>query len=185
MSLFWVTGSAGTGKSTVCSELKERGYVAYDVDNDGLARWTNLETGFIHPKSSVKPEDRTAEFIKTHGWFTPRATVEEIQKEARGKSGFLCGAVDNYDEVKDLFSGIIALYVDDETIKKRFATRSPREWGTQEHEVRQTLEKHHVIYEKWKGLGAVVISASQAQEVVVDEVVEAAQTLAASSHSLT
>jgi dephospho-CoA kinase len=179
MALFWVTGSAGTGKSTVCRALKERGYVARDVDGDGLARWTNLETGYVHPKSSVKPEDRTLEFIQTHGWFVPRASVEDIGRETGDKLGFLCGALDNYDELQDLFIGIIALYVDDETLKKRFAARSPREWGTQEHEVKQTLERHHVIYEKWKALGAVVINTDRSQEEVANEVIEAAQTLAA------
>lgn len=181
MSLFLVTGSAGTGKSTLCSALKEKGYVAYDVDNDGLARWVNLSTGFIHPKSSVKPEDRTAEFIKTHGWFVPRPTIEEVHKEAGGKLGFVCGVLDNYDALKDLFSGIIALYVDDDTLKSRLSTRSPREWGTQEHELRQTLERHQIIYDKWRAMGATVVNASNRIEQVRDEVVQAATSLLAQS----
>lgn len=174
MSLFWVTGSAGTGKSTVCKELKKEGYVAYDVDNDGLARWTNLDTGYIHPKSSVKPEARTPEFIKTHGWFVPRSIVEEVHQESEGKLGFICGALDNYDDLHDLFNGIIALYVDDDTIKSRLSTRPPREWGTQEHELKQTLERHHTIYDKWKVMGAIVVNSSNPLEQVVSDVIQSA-----------
>lgn len=178
MALFWVTGSAGTGKSTACRALKARGYIAYDVDDDGLARWTNLKTGYVHPKSSVKPEDRTAEFIKTHGWFVPRQSVEEIQHEAEGKLGFVCGILDNYEELRDLFTGIIALYADDETLKQRFSTRSPRQWGTQEHEVQQTLERHHVIYDTWKNMGAVIVDTSNPKEAVVNRIIETAETIA-------
>lgn len=182
MSLFWITGSAGTGKSTACKALKEKGYVAYDVDNDGLARWTNLDTGYVHPKSSVKPEDRTPQFIKTHGWFVPKATVEEVRQEAKDKLGFLCGALDNYDELHTLFNGIIALYVDDETLKSRLSTRSPREWGTQEHELRQTLERHRIVYDKWRNMGAVIVNTSNSQERLVDEIIGAAKTLSASAN---
>lgn len=177
MPLFWVTGSAGTGKSSVSTALREKGYISYDVDNDGLARWTNLQTGFVHPKSSVKPEDRTLEFIKAHGWFVPRQTLEEAHKEAEGKIGFICGALDNYDDLSDLFSGIIALFVNDDILVSRLSTRSSREWGAQEHELRQTLERHHVVYDHWKSMGAVVIDSSSPLDQVVNEVIEAAANL--------
>lgn len=173
MALFWVTGSAGTGKSTVCKELKKKGYVAYDVDNDGLARWTNLSTGYVHPKSSVKHEDRTPEFIKTHGWFVPRSTVEKIYKEAGDRPGFICGAIDNFDDLNDLFSGIIALHVDDDTLKDRLSTRPLREWGAQEHELKQTLERHQTVYDQWRAMGAVVMDSSRPIEQVVSTVIQA------------
>lgn len=177
MSLFWITGSAGTGKSTVCSALKEKGYIAYDVDNDGLARWTNLENGFVHPKSSVKKEHRTAEFIKTHGWFVPKSTIEAINKESDGKLGFICGALDNYEESKDLFNGIIALYVDEDTIKDRFSSRSSREWGTQAHEVKQTIDRHQTIYDTWKSMGAIIVNSSLPMDEEIDQILQAASSL--------
>lgn len=59
MPLIYITGVSGTGKSTVWAELKNRGIEAYDVDEDGLARWQNNKTRYIHPKSSVKAHQRT------------------------------------------------------------------------------------------------------------------------------
>lgn len=109
----------------------------------------------------------------------PKSVVEEVQQEAKDKLGFLCGALDNYDELRTLFNGIIALYVDDDILKSRLSTRSPREWGTQEHELRQTLERHHIIYDKWRGGGAVIVNTSSSQEQVVNEVIGAAKTLSA------
>jgi dephospho-CoA kinase len=177
MSLYWVTGSAGTGKSTVSTALREKGYISYDVDNDGLARWTNLSTGYVHPKSSVKQDQRTSEFIKAHGWFVPRSSIEQVHREADGKLGFICGALDNYDELSDFFSGIIALYVDGQTLVQRLSTRGPREWGSQKHELKQTLERHQAAYDTWKSMGAVIVNSSVPLEQVVDDVISAASTL--------
>lgn len=66
MSLYFITGSPGTGKSEVCRQLNARGYEAYDTDSAGFAQWKNLETGYIHPKSIVTTADRTPDFMKVH-----------------------------------------------------------------------------------------------------------------------
>jgi dephospho-CoA kinase len=177
MSLFFVTGSAGTGKSTLCKVLKERGYTAYDTDIDRLARWTNLETGYVHPKSSVKAADRTPEFLQAHGWHVPRPQVERIHAEAKGKLGFLCGVLDNLDEVSDLFDGIVALYVDDDTIRHRLATRTDNDWGKQAHELQQTLDNHHASYDRYRAKGAIIVDATQPIGKVMDDVLAAASQL--------
>src|SRR5437660_1029900 len=80
MPLYYITGIAGSGKSTVLSELKRRGYEAYDVDEAGpaTAKWYNDTTGFVHPKSSVKKEDRTPDFLANHSWKVPRQEVVEL-----------------------------------------------------------------------------------------------------------
>jgi dephospho-CoA kinase len=178
MSLFFVTGSAGTGKSTLCKALKEEGYVAYDTDIDRLARWTNLETGYVHPKSSVKAADRTPEFLKAHGWHVPRPQIEQLHTEADGKLGFLCGVLDNLDELHDLFDGVIALYVDDETIRHRLATRTDNDWGKQPHELQQTLDNHHSSYDRYRAMGAVIIDSTQSVKQVAEDVLAAASELA-------
>lgn len=170
MSLIWVTGSSGSGKSTVNNELKARGYLSYDVDNDGLARWTNLKSGFVHPKSSVKPEQRTPEFIKAHGWFVPRSIIEDIRNKATDKPAFLCGVLDNYEDLNDLIDGIIALWISEEDIKSRLAIRGPREWGHQPHEINQTLQRHQTVYEKYRSMGAIVIDASMPINQVVEQI---------------
>jgi dephospho-CoA kinase len=36
MGIIYITGSAGSGKSTVKRELLSRGYEAFDVDEDGF-----------------------------------------------------------------------------------------------------------------------------------------------------
>ena len=81
MSLYFITGASGSGKSTLALELRNRGYQAYDTDEDGLARWQNNKTGYIYPKSTVKASHRTPEFLANHDWNVPREYVEAIAQK--------------------------------------------------------------------------------------------------------
>ena len=45
VGLVWVTGSSGTGKSTVRVELARRGYASFDTDQDGITAWRDRTTG--------------------------------------------------------------------------------------------------------------------------------------------
>src|ERR1700683_1257244 len=93
MALYFITGISGAGKSSVLNELKRHGYAAYDSDEAGpvTARWHNEQTGYVHPKSSIKAEDRTPEFLSVHSWKVARQEVEELAKQAEDKTIFLCG----------------------------------------------------------------------------------------------
>jgi adenylate kinase family enzyme len=173
MSLIFIGGTAGTGKSTVCRALKARGYDAYDVDSDGLAGWQNLQTGYMHPKSSIKSADRTPEFLQEHGWHVPINKVEELCHKSKGRLVFLVGDIRNEDELYDLFDGFLALYVDDDTLIHRLATRTDNDWGKQPHELKRSLERHHKIYDTYRVHGAVVIDATKPVEQVASDVIAA------------
>jgi dephospho-CoA kinase len=170
MALFLISGTAGTGKSQVCRALQEKGYEAYDTDDDGLARWQHNETRYIHPKSSVKPEMRTADFIASHSWNVPREHVQDLANKAADHPIFVCGSLGNESELRDLFGAVFALYVDDDTLTHRLATRTTNDWGKQPHELEQTLLHHHEIYDMHRKLGDFVIDASQPPEKVVEEI---------------
>ncbi len=170
MSLYLITGNAGTGKTTVCQKLREKNFEAYDTDNDGFSKWQNKETGYIHPKSSVKAVDRTPEFLKLHDWNIPRYEIKQLSNSSAKKIVFLCGVIDNLDEVRELFDGVFALFVDDKTLKHRLLTRTSGDWGKQKHELTRTLDYHHIVYDKWKKLGAKNIDATKPVEEVVNSI---------------
>jgi broad-specificity NMP kinase len=172
MSLFLVTGTSGTGKSDVCRVLKERGYEAYDTDDDGLARWQHNETGYIHPKSSVKAEQRTAAFIAEHSWNVPRDYLEDLLRSSGNRPVFICGSPGNEDKIRGLFKVVFVLCVDDGTLMHRLATRTSNDWGKQPHELEQTLQHHHEIYDKHRKLGDIVIDATRPVGDVVDSIVQ-------------
>src|ERR1700693_3726645 len=111
MSLCYITGISGSGKSTVYDELKARGYTVYGVDEDKLAGWYNNKTGVV--EGYRKPEDRTKEWRSQVTYKLPRQHVEKIAKEANNKQFFLCGVAENDTELWDLFSKVFALSVDE------------------------------------------------------------------------
>jgi dephospho-CoA kinase len=172
MSLFFITGIAGSGKSEVQKELRSRGYEAYDTDEDGLAKWHNKVTGYIHPKSSIKKEARTEDFLKNHSWIVPRPDVEGLVKLSKNKNIFLCGVASNENEIRDLFDSVFELTIDDETLKHRLLTRTNNDWGKQPHELQQTLEQQHNAKKLYHKVGPIIIDATQPIEAVVDNIVE-------------
>lgn len=174
MSLFFITGISGSGKSEVMEELKSRGYEAYGVDEDGIAHWHNNQTGFVYPKSSVKKEHRTPEFIQSHSWKMSRKIVKDLASKAKNKPIFLCGVAANENEVWGLFSDVFALAVDEDTLKRRIATRTDNDYGKSPHELEQILEWQNNTNEAYKKFGHIVIDATQPVEVVVDDILKRA-----------
>jgi dephospho-CoA kinase len=172
MSLFFITGIAGSGKSAVWQELKSRGFEAYDTDEDGLAKWHNNHNGYVHPKSSVKPEQRTEEFLEIHSWKVPRQEIEELAGSATAKAIFLCGVASNESEIWDLFKAVFELIIDDDTLKHRLLTRTNNDWGKQPHELQKTLDEQHNTDQAQSKFDRIVIDATQSTEVVVDEILQ-------------
>lgn len=172
MPLYYITGGSGTGKSSALLELKRRGYEAYDVDEVGpvTAKWHNNQTGYIHPKSSVKKEDRTPEFIENHSWKVPRHEVEELAKKTNDKTIFLGGSIVNMDEISDLLRIVFALVADNDTIKHRLLTRTSNDWGKNPHELQLALYWNEKAIATHTKKGHTIIDATQPTEKIVDEI---------------
>jgi thymidylate kinase len=170
MSLIFITGIAGSGKSTVLDELRSRGYEAYGTDEDGMAHWHDNTTGYMHPKSSIKTEHRTPDFIKNNRWKISRKIVGDLALKAQEKPIFLCGVASNDDEIWDLFSGVFALVVDEATLRQRLSNRTTNDYGKAQHELEQTLEQHANSEGIYKKFGYIAIDATQPLGVVVDSI---------------
>lgn len=170
MPLFFVTGTAATGKSAVCTELKHRGYAAFDTDEDGFAKWHNGQTGYIHPKSTVKEHHRTPDFLAVHTWQVAVEDVRRLAEEYAEAPVFLCGFARNYQDLAPYCRGVIALYADDETVGHRLANRGGNAWGKQPHEREKTLAENAHMQEVYKNLGYTMVDAGRPLNEVVDDV---------------
>ena len=175
MSLFLITGNSGTGKSRVAKELKSRGYETYDIDDDGLAKWHNNITGYVHPKSSVKKEARTKSFLNVHSWRVPLKEIENLVERSNDKVIFLCGVIGDEKKLRSLFKDVFALVINDETLKHRLLTRTSNDWGKQPHELKLVLQWQHDSLESYRELGYTIIDASQPIKIVVDNILEKAR----------
>ena len=171
MPLIYITGIEGSGKSTVRTELLTRGYKAFGTDENGIAASYNNETGEI-ADTPTNAQDRSPEWYAHHTWKLSRQRVERLALQAKDHPVFLCGGAANNEEVWDLFSRIVALIIDEATLKKRIAARTTNDMGKLPHEYASILERQKEAKAYYQGVNAVLVDATQAIEVVVDEIVE-------------
>lgn len=169
MSLFLITGLPGSGKSTVCAELKSRGYEAYDGDEDHLAKWYNNKTGLAVKKED---EERTPAFIQAHSRNISRKTIKDLASRAKDRPIFLCNDPENEDELRDLFAKIFALVIDEKIRQHRLATRTNNSWGKLPHELEYDLVFQRKANDTYEKFPYTTIDAAQSPEDIVDQILE-------------
>jgi dephospho-CoA kinase len=172
MPLIYVTGIAGSGKSTVQQELKKRGYDSYDVDEPGI--------GAAHDKQGkiVKVPDaneRSPDWFETHSWRMVDGAIEMLKKRAETGLVFLCGAT-TVNENTGVFDQTICLDIDEATLRKRLAEREGNDFGQSEHELRRILGFYKTATEKYRSQGADIIDATQPVDKVIDDILRLVET---------
>jgi dephospho-CoA kinase len=173
MPLILVAGISGAGKSAVCVELQKRGYEAHDTDLDDNAVWVNRETGEVTPGQASRSAS-SPEWFENHEWRVVPERVEALAERASARTVFLCGMPANEHEVSHLFSRVIYLSIDAQTIRDRVTSRTTNNFGKAEHEMAAILDWREVAEEEHRQSGAVVVDATRPLSQVVDDVVTAA-----------
>lgn len=154
---FLVEGVSGTGKTSVCDELKRRGYQAVHGDRE-LAYQGDPATG-------DEVEGGTHENHLWHGEKV-RALVAD-QTEA---VTFFCGGCRNFVDFLDLFDGVFVLEVDLDTLMRRLERRPTDEFGGRRVE-RELIERLHVSGEDTPDGNIIDATAPLAR--VVDDILAA------------
>lgn len=167
MPLYLITGASGSGKSTVCEILNNRGYVAYDADRDHIARWHNKKTKQLVPKQN---EQQTSDFAHKHVYLARREIVEHLAHTTDGKPVFLCGNPENEEELQDLFSNKFLLVVDDETWDHRLTTRDNNRWGKLPYQRKFSAKHRNKLAEVAKKSGYTILDATMSPDKVVDTI---------------
>ncbi|MER8010356.1 AAA family ATPase [Streptomyces sp. NPDC094149] len=175
MTLVWVTGNSGTGKSTVCEVLRARGYTALDADEDGFCRWIDRSTGevVVDPPYPV-PRG----WLDRYGWSIVRARVERLVDECRPQVAFLCGSAENETDVRDLFDLIVCLVIDEDTLRHRLATRTTNPFGQHPEELAAALMWNPRMQALYESHGAAIIDASKPVPEVADSIIDAGHGMA-------
>ncbi|MFF3446995.1 hypothetical protein ACFYXJ_07635 [Streptomyces sp. NPDC002667] len=178
MTLVWVTGNSGTGKSTVGGVLRARGYVALDADEDGFSRWIDrAKGGVVEDPPYPVPEG----WLDRYGWAIVRERVETLAEESRFRIAFLCGSAENEADVGDLFDLIVCLLIDENTLRHRLATRTTNTFGQHPEELAAALKWNPRMRAIYEGRGATIIDASKPVTEVADSVIDAVQGLTGAS----
>jgi hypothetical protein len=152
---YLIEGVSGTGKSSVCKELRRRGYDAINGDTE-LAYQGDPDTG--------KPMDGFAH--EQHIWHVAKVrTIVANQDEA---VTFFCGGSRNSSSFVDLFDGIFALEVDRDTLERRLDERTENDWGGRQTERELILQLHRTKEDI--PTNGIVIDATAPIARVVDEI---------------
>ena len=152
---YLIEGVSGTGKTSVCNELRRRGYHSINGDRE-LAYQGDPRTG--------KPLDGFAH--EHHIWNVDR--VRTLVADKSHVASFFCGGSRNFASFIDLFDGVFVLEVDLDTLNQRLAERTESEWGGRASE-RELVARLHATKEDIPKIG-VVIDATVPIARVVDEI---------------
>ena len=172
MPLYYITGNSGTGKSTVRQELKDRGYQALGVDEDGYGDWIDRTTGAIIPFPHHDANLDLHDWYRRHEWETSLPKIADLRRQADAQSEpiFLCGGASGDQKVLHLFDGIIALAVDEPTLRRRIASRHDNSFGKTPDELAIILAIQASCEAEYMRRGIPVIDAGQPIDKVVDAI---------------
>lgn len=161
---FLVEGVSGTGKTSVCAELRRRGHHAVNGDTD-LAFQGDPGTG--EPTSGERSHWH-------HLW-----RVDDVRVLAADRSHrftFFCGGSRNVHQFLDVFDGVFVLTIDADTLAERLDGRSGDEFGALPEE-RELVLRLHLTGEDTPA-GGIPVDATASLEHVVDEILERARAIA-------
>jgi AAA domain len=165
---YLIEGVSGTGKTSVCNELRRRGYHAINGDRE-LSYKGDPETG--------EPQDG---FVHEHHiWNVDK--VKSLVADQRHAMSFFCGGSRNFPRFIDLFDGVFVLDVDLDTLNRRLAGRPADEFGGKSIE-RELIARLHATKEDVPK-NAVSIDATAPIARVVDEILSECRDADQGAHS--
>ena len=150
---YLIEGVSGTGKTSVCAELRRRGYAAIHGDRE-LAYQGDPATG-------ATTEGRRHEH---HIWDVEK--VRRLVANRDDAATFFCGGSRNSKQFIDLFDEVFILEVDAETLCERLDSRDD-DWGKHQSERDLVLRLHARKEDTPDGIA---IDATQPLGSVVDEI---------------
>lgn len=182
MSLYFITGSAGAGKTTIQKELVSRGYAAYDTDDP-----EKIGLSALHEKSTGKELARYNEFswgrggisFDTHVWGLTNEGLARMVGESANKHVFLVGRLrEPMQDLDDALSLRFFLALPDAIIAERLRRRAEQAkndpgvvlWGMDQYQIDFTVEQNPILTNQYRLLGAVMIDATPEPSIVADEI---------------
>jgi thymidylate kinase len=162
---YLIEGVSGTGKTSVCHELRRRGYAALNGDRDLRARrdpTTGERMEDAGDASFSSPESRHA----SNFWDVEK--ISQLVTNHDDEVTFFCGGSRNFNQFIDLFDDVFVLDVDVETLNQRLDNRADDDWGKSKAE-RELILRLHATKEDIPRSG-ILIDATQPLVSVVDEI---------------
>lgn len=169
MSLIYVTGAPGVGKTTLQKEFEKRGFETRDIDNSNLGGPHNKSTG---QRVTIPPADqRTPEWFNAHEWRVYPHAFDALKKEAGDKNIILFGVAASDGEILHVFDKILYLNIDDDTLSNRIANRDGNDFGKNEFELKNIMDRKRGLDDKYSSLDIINIDASKSLDEVSQSII--------------
>lgn len=157
---YLIDGVSCAGKTSVCNELRRRGYHAIHGDEE-LAYWGNPVTG--------EPVGGRAGGARAWMWSVEQ--VRAVVADKHHTTTFFCGGSRNSGRFIDLLDGVFVLEIDLDTLNRRLAARPKDEWGGTASEGESFARLQHATREGFP-VHAITIDATAPLSSVVDTILE-------------
>lgn len=158
----YVTGVAGSGKSSIVRALSAEGIAAVDMDL-GLCHWENRETGGM---AGWEP-GRSEEWYASHGWMCDTPELENILDT--NENIVVVGLSSNQEEYLARFDKVFILHCSPETVIARLNARTDSDYGKHPAEQARLLAWQKTFEAEMVAKGAIPLDADRPlAEVVAD-----------------
>ena len=158
-----ITGRAGSGKSAITVELRQRGFLAQDTDNiAGLCAWYHKGTG-------VQTTIKDNRYVPgQYDWLWDKAILKNAVKSH--PDIFICGGADNDFMFDDLFDKHFVLNVSPAAQINRLKTRVNNNYAKDPamHSYVLAQQQDHIRTAEQRG--ATLINADQPITQVVNDI---------------
>jgi hypothetical protein len=163
--LVHVAGVAGSGKSTLKTELAARGYVAEDSDS-GFCAWFD-QSGNQVPNLDMK--DRTPQWYRDHAWLLLPDKAEVLAQACADRLGFLLGIFGDPSAVGERFAARFYLTAPIAVIQDRLKARDGDGYDTRfaAHGSAEKWLEYGETY--WTGKGYVPLDADRPPAEIADQ----------------
>lgn len=169
MSLIYITGPSGSGKSSVTTELIGRGFEAYDADKE-LCSWYDNETGqkVAYPRDAAS---RPADWQRHHSFLMSEEMVKELKEKSDKQIIFICGMAPNDLELAPrFFDRVILLQISEAAMVNRVTARKNNKYGQSPDQLAVIRQWYEPTIQKYRNFGAVVIDAEQPIPQVISDI---------------
>ena len=157
---YLIDGVSCAGKTTVCSELHQRGYHIIHGDRE-LAYFGDIDSG--------APVDDQAGGNRSWIWDVEK--VRALTADQTHPASFFCGGSRNSDRFLHLFDDVFVLEIDLDTLNRRLAGRPEDEWGGTACEG-ESFARFQQATKAFLPRNAIIIDATAPLSSVVDTILE-------------
>lgn len=168
MKKYWITGVAGTGKTTVGEELVKQGHYVTDVEETGgLCAWWSIESEQFVPF----PDVVTSEFSAAHKWRLDMDKLTEVIDNTQ-PSVILVGTNETLKENMSMFEKVFILRCEPDVFIERLNNRENNDFGKDESIQQEILGWYENFETRMIDAGAISIDASQSIADVADQIAQ-------------